>query len=126
MDFLLCKEDMHQKAVDSLNQQHIRFQGFDTIDNRMSINYRSFKRLNPASADQLAHIRFTRAMAEKLVIARELFGRKNWHRPKKCSIEKLQQMLESHVIRAKSDPLQYIDVANLAMMIWFRKHFIKE
>lgn len=58
------------------------------------------------------------AMHAKLAIAREK-GRGEWDAPSLCPVVELWGMLEEHIYKQNMD---FVDVGNLAAMIWWRIH----
>lgn len=68
---------------------------------------------------------FEKAMGEKLAQKRDE-GRGGWYDPKRCKLKDLERLLLEHVEKYGSvdsgyiDPHQLVDIANLAMFLWWR------
>lgn len=67
--------------------------------------------------DDAAVNRFATAMKSKLAVAREK-GRGGWNDPDRCSVELLAALLMDHL--QKGNEGNYVDIANLAMMLHLR------
>jgi len=65
---------------------------------------------------------FAKVMKAKLQLKREqgLFG---WHAKEECTIQQLEDLLAGQMGKKELD---YVDIANYAMMIWFRKYGVTE
>lgn len=59
---------------------------------------------------------FAHAMSRKLQAARKK-GRHNWHDPEVISNEQLEQLLDEQMNKSERD---YVDIGNLAMMLFYR------
>ena len=60
---------------------------------------------------------FRLAMKRKLFHA-TVMGRSGWYDPEICTVEELREELCAHML--KTNPGNYVDIANLAMMLHYR------